>query len=1739
MKKTSKKKRKRRTRYSSQAKPGSGIAPCLVEKLESRIALTGSPLSIDINPAGASQPSEFVQVGDTTFFVASDDVTGRELWVSDGSVAGTSRVADIFPGAASSSPRGLTEFNGSVMFAANDGINGEELWISDGTSAGTQLVRDIFPGSTDDGPQDSSPRELVQLNGNVFFRAESADGVELWITDGTEAGTLQVLDISPGSSTDGGNTVPDSSNPSELVVANGQLFFAADDGTTGRELWKSDGTATGTTLVRDIFAGSQANASTPIELTVLDDEVYFAAQNAENGAELWKSDGTEAGTLLVKDINGGSADGLSATNAMTAANGVIFFAATDGTSGFELWSTDGTEAGTQLVRDIQPGAGDSLAQVEFANVGNTLYFAADNGLDGPELWKTDGTAAGTVLVANINDANGTGSAPSFLTAVGDRVFFSAEDSASGRELWESDGTAAGTLLVADLAAGSQSSEPVELFDLDGTLFFGADDGSGFDLFTVDTNADPISAPTAIDLLPASDTGSLDDDDITLLTNANADAALTFSIDGVINGAEVRLFNGDVLIGTATAFDTSATVTTNGLFALAEGLQTLQATQLVNGSESPRSVGLDITIDSVPPAAIPSDAPTTVQLGQTYSFDADSPDEGAAGVMYSLISAPNGMTIDAQTGQVSWTPVGSTAEPQTFSIVLSDTAGNSTSKEVDVTVLAEIPALPDTYTVAEDDTLNVTAEAGVLANDGAATLTAAVVTSPANGTLTLDANGSFTYEPNANFNGEDSFTYRASDGTDESNVATVTIDVTPENDAPTVVEDTALALEDTALTVDVEQGVLANDSDVDGDTLTATLATQATNGTVVLNSDGSFVYTPDPDFTGDDLFFYTASDGTITSDPVEVGVRVAPEQDLPTAAADAYTLDEDTVFTVDAATGVLANDVDPDSEDLTASVVDEPANGTLILNDDGSFTYTPAADFSGEDTFTYTASDGTADSTPATVTLTVTNIADAPLAADDTFTAASDGSARNLDVLANDEDADGTNTLTITSVTTGSNGGTITIEGDQLRYSAATGFVGAETFEYTIEDSDGTASTATVTVNVADATVDNTVSGFVYVDHDGDSTRGNNEAGVPGSQLTLSGEDTAGASVSFTTLTLNDGSYQFDNVPAGTYTLTQTQPQALVDGSSSTNDSGATVDGNVISNLSVTGDSAGNNFGESGLRAVYHSIVWFFAKQRAPQSSGDIFREMVAIGEEDAGNDELAQAIRNGEVGDGVGTPGDGTTPVANADNYSTAVEQLLTVTANDGVLANDTDPNGDPLTAAVVTTTGNGTLTLQDDGSFTYQPNSGFTGNDTFTYTATDGTNTSAAATVTITVQDDTANTAPVAVTESYSVDEDQTLTIDTVGGVLSNDTDVDGDNLTSSVRTTASNGTLNLAADGSFSYTPAADFNGQDTFTYVANDGTTDSNEVTVVITVNAVNDAPEAVDDLFNVNEDGSLSRTAAGGVLANDSDAEDSELTVSLIDGPTSGSLTLNADGSFVFTPTADFHGDATFTYEVTDSEGLTDQATVTITVAPVNDAPEAANDTYTIDEDTTLAVDILMSVLANDTDADDDSLTATLVNDVNNGTLTLNADGTFSYVPDADYAGIDTFTYTANDGTQTSNVGAVTINITEIDDPGRIILPVEFSNPNQVPTRKVGEEFTVDVDVEDIDDDDYGFQLDLEASGIPSNAAMPVIDPGTGEITWIPTATGRFAIRVIVVNGDREADQETFLVDILASDVDTGA
>jgi VCBS repeat-containing protein len=497
-------------------------------------------------------------------------------------------------------------------------------------------------------------------------------------------------------------------------------------------------------------------------------------------------------------------------------------------------------------------------------------------------------------------------------------------------------------------------------------------------------------------------------------------------------------------------------------------------------------------------------------------------------------------------------------------------------------------------------------------------------------------------------------------------------------------------------------------------------------------------------------------------------------------------------------------------------------------------------------------------------------------------------------------------------------------------------------------------------------------------------------------------------------------------------------------------------------------------------------------------------------------------------------------PVAVADSYTVEQDDVLTVDEERGVLSNDSDADGDALTAELQSNVSYGTLTLNADGSFVYTPDAGFIGEDEFTYTAFDGEDYSGAVTVTITVTAASVpNTAPVAVADSYTVEQDDVLTVDEERGVLSNDSDADGDALTAELQTNVSYGTLTLNADGSFVYTPDAGFIGEDEFTYTAFDGEDYSGAVTVTITVTAAsvpNTAPVAVADSYTVEQDDVLTVDEERGVLSNDSDADGDALTAELQTNVSYGTLTLNADGSFVYTPDVGFIGEDEFTYTAFDGEDYSGAVTVTITVTAVsvpNTAPVAVADSYTVEQDDVLTVDGERGVLSNDSDADGDALTAELQTNVSYGTLTLNADGSFVYTPDAGFIGEDEFTYAAFDGEDYSGAVTVTITVTAA------------SVPNTAPVA-VADSYTVEQDdVLTVDEERGVLSNDSDADGDALTAELQTnVSNGTltlnpdGSFVYTPDAgfTGEDVFTYRAFDGEDYSGAVTVTITVTAASVD---
>jgi VCBS repeat-containing protein len=963
------------------------------------------------------------------------------------------------------------------------------------------------------------------------------------------------------------------------------------------------------------------------------------------------------------------------------------------------------------------------------------------------------------------------------------------------------------------------------------------------------------------------------------------------------------------------------------------------------------------------------------------------------------------------------------------------------------------AAGDSYSVNEDEVLTVPAP-GVLGNDTdgqADPLTVALVSGPAHGVLSLNPNGSFSYAPSANYSGSDSFTYRANDGAADSNVATVTITVTPVNDVPVAAGDSYSTDEDTPLTVPAA-GVLSNDTDLEGGTLHAALVAGPAHGAMTLNTDGSLTYVPSANYNGPDSFTYRANDGQGDSNVATVAITVKAVNDAPVAGDDGYSTDEDTALTVPAA-GVLGNDSDIESSPLHAVLVSGPSHGALILNADGSFSYTPAANYSGPDSFSYRANDGEADSAAATVAIAVKPVNDAPVAGNDSYSTDEDTllTIAAGGVLGNDSDIESSPLHAV--LVSGPSHGALTLNADgSFSYTPAANYNGPDGFSYRANDGEADSAAATVSITVKAVNDAPQAAGDSYSTAE-DTALTIPAAGVLGNDTDVDSSALSALLVSgpaHGTLTLNpDGGFTY--TPSANYSGPDSFTYRVNDGETDSAAASVAMTVTPVNDAPVAGDDSystnedtaltiaagvlGNDTDVEG--SALHAVLVSGPSHGTLTLNADGSFSYTPAADYN-GPDSFSYRANDDEADSNVATVAITVTavndaPVAAGDSYSTDEDTALTIPAA-GVLGNDTDGESSALHAVLASGPSHGTLTLNADGSFTYTPSADFNGADSFSYRANDGDADSNVATVTIAVKP--VNDAPAAVADSYSTDEDRPLTI-AAAGVLGNDSDADGQTLHAALVTGPAHGTLTLNADGSFTYTPAADYSGADSFTYRANDGEADSGVATVALTVKPVNDVPVAANDEYTTNE-GTPITIAAPGVLGNDTDIDGGTLRAMLVTGPGDGTLTLNQDGSFTYAPAAGFDGTDSFTYRANDGAGLSNLATVTIVVRAVNDAPIAANDSYATSEDAPLTVAAAAGVLHNDSDAEGGPLQAILVNGPAQGTLTLNADGSFVYAPPSDFNGTDSFTYRTSDGTAVSNEALVVIAVGAVNDA-----PVAFS------------------------------------------------------------------------------------------------
>ena len=1096
---------------------------------------------------------------------------------------------------------------------------------------------------------------------------------------------------------------------------------------------------------------------------------------------------------------------------------------------------------------------------------------------------------------------------------------------------------------------------------------------------------------------------------------------------------------------------------------------------VDGTINPATVDLDPATGGI--------QNTFVNAQGTWSVNA------AGDVTYTPALNFNGLAVRSYTVQDN---LGAVSSPANISITVNPVNDPPVATNDSGTTLEDTPITLLNIT-SNDTDVDGTVNASTVDLDP---LTAGIQNTFTNaqGSWSVNASGDLTYTPTLNFNGLATINYTVNDNLGATSApASINITVTPVNDAPVAVNDSGVTNEDTPVTL---LAITANDTDVDGtvdpatvdlDLLTAGIQNSISNafGSWSVNASGDLTYTPLLNFNGVATKQYRVNDNQgAASNTATVTITVNAVNDPPIANNDTGVTNEDTPVTL---LNITANDTDVDGTVDPATVDLDPvtggiqntfvtAEGNWSVNGSGDVTYTPVLNFNGVATINYVVNDNLgATSLPASISITVNAVNDAPTAVNDVAVTNED-TPITFNVTGNDTDPDGTiDNATVdldlsvggiqNTFSNGQGAWSVDANGD-VTYTPVLNFNGVAVISYTVNDNQGSTSssaTITVTVNaVNDPPVANDDSGTTFID-------------TPVTLFNVTANDTdVDGTVDASTVDLDTGTPGIQNV------LVTAEGNWSVDAS-----------GNVTFTpvLSFSGTAA----------------ITYTVNDNGGATSG------------------LANISILVDGVDPMTIP-----PVANDDIGSTDEDTPVTfnITGNDtdadGIDASTVDLNLNIAWIQSSITNAQGTWSVNASGDLTYTPFLNLNGIVTKQYTVRDNVGlTSNVATVTITVN--AVNDPPVAVQDNGATNEDTPVTLN---NITANDTDVDGtvdaatvdlDPSTGGIQNTFVDGLGSWSVNGSgdLTFTPALNFNGIATKTYTVNDnlGAT-SNLGLISITVNAVNDAPVAVDDVGITDEDTPITLL---NITSNDTDV-DGTINAATVDlnpalagiqntfANAQGNWAVNASGDVTFTPTLNFNGIAIRSYTVSDNLGaVSSQANITITVNPVNDPPVATDDSGTTLEDTPVT---LIGITSNDTDVDGtvdastvdlDPATAGIQNTLSDasGDWTVNATGDVTFTPALDFNGLAARSYTVNDDLgATSLPASINITVGAVNDPPVVTDDIGMTDedtPVTIPditSNDTDVDGTVDVTTVD---------LDLLTAGIQNSASNTFG-------TWSVNATG---------------------------------
>ncbi len=951
------------------------------------------------------------------------------------------------------------------------------------------------------------------------------------------------------------------------------------------------------------------------------------------------------------------------------------------------------------------------------------------------------------------------------------------------------------------------------------------------------------------------------------------------------------------------------------------------------------------------------------------------------------------------------------------------------------------------------------------------------------------------------------TVTATDNVGQS--ASTTFDWTVSNPAPAANDDSFIVNEDAVLT----STVAANDLDSDGDALTFSPVSAPSNGSLVFNPDGSFTYAPNQDFFGTDSFDYQVVDADGSTSTATVTINVGSVNDPPVVdspIADQANSDSELI-----SLDVSGNFSDVEGDSLTFSATGLPT-GLSIDASSGliSGTLDSSASAGGPYTVVITADDGNGGTVTDTFTWSVAN--PGPMAGDDSFSTSED-TPLSGSVAGNDSDADG-DVLTFNALTSPVNGSLVFNPDGSFTYTPDSDFHGTESFDYQIVDADGSTSTATVTINVVSVNDPPVVDSPIADQANSDSELisldvSGNFSDVEGDSLTFSAtglptglsidpstglisgtlDSSASAGGPYTVvITADDGN---GGTVTDTFTWNVANPGPMAGDDSFSTSEDTPLSGSVAGNdTDVDGDALTFNTLSSPVNGslVFNSDGSFTYTPDSDFHGSDSFDYEIV--DADGSISMATVTINVGSVND----PPVVDSPIADQSNSDSEVISL-------DVSGNFSDVEGDSLTfGATGLPTG---LSIDPSTgliSGTLDSSASAGGPYTVVITADDGNG----GTVTDTFTWNVANPGPMAGNDSFSTSEDTPLS----GSVAGNDTDSDGDVLTFNALTSPSNGSLVFNPDGSFTYTPDPDFHGSDSFDYEIVDADGSTSTATVTINVGSVNDPP--VVDSPIADQANSDSEVISLDVSGNFSDVEGDSLTFGATGLPAGLSLDPST-GLISGTLDSSASAGGPYTVVITADDGNGGTVTDTFTWSVANPGPMAGDDSFSTSEDTPLSG----SVAGNDTDVDGDALTFNTLSSPVNGSLVFNSDGSFTYTPDSDFHGSDSFDYEIVDADGSISMATVTINVGSVNDPPVVDSPIadQSNNDSEVISLDVSGNFS---DVE-------GDSLTFSATGLPTGLS---IDASTGLISGTldssASAGGPYTVVITADDGNGGTVTDTF-------------